>query len=196
MNEQKYLDELCEAQSFLKNYIRSHIAGEHNVEDILQDTNIKIMEKYSSYKDKGKFTLWAKTFAYWIIRAYKKKAWSRSNVTYCGDIMAEENVAVFEYSEEAEIFSSRREKEKMLEELEVAMEDVIPPHREVINLILQGFKPREIVKKTKYNAQSIYKIRHRIFQFLKQRIQQKRNMKKLKKGVDLWGNHLNVESEN
>tara|TARA_R100000808_G_scaffold4105_1_gene13714 strand:+ start:43940 stop:44530 length:591 start_codon:yes stop_codon:yes gene_type:complete len=196
MNKKEYLDKLCDSQSFLKNYIRSHIAGEQNVEDILQDANIKIIEKYSSYKDEGKFTLWVKTFAFWTIRSYKKKAWSRSSVSYCGDIMSEENVALFDYSEEAEVFSSRRETEKMLEELEKPLKELLPDHAQVFRLMLKGYKPAEIAQQTKKSVVSIYKIRTRGLQALKEKIQQKRNMKKLKKGVDLWGKHLTMESEN
>ena len=110
--------------------------------------------------------------------------------------MSDLNVSTFDYFEGAEVFSSRRESERMLKELEQPLRDLFPDHGKVFRLILKGYKPAEIAKKTLKSVVSIYKIRTRAFETLKEKVERKRNMKRFKKGVDLWGKHLRMESEN
>ena len=110
--------------------------------------------------------------------------------------MSDQNISIIDYSEDAEVFSSRRETERMLEELEQPLQELFPIHGKVFRLMLKGYKPAEIAKKTKKSVVSIYKIRTRAFEMLKEKVERKRNMKRFKKGVDLWGKHLRIESEN
>ena len=197
MTREEYIEKLCEVdhQKLLYTYISKRVCGHQNIEDLRQDTNIKVIEKYSSYKETGKFRAWICTIAFWIIRAYKKKPSNRT-INYCGDIMSDQNVSTFDYFEGAEVFSSRRETERMLKELEQPLQELFPIHGKVFGLMLKGYKPAEIAKKTRKSVVSIYKIRTRAFEMLKEKVERKRNMKRLKKGVDLWGKHLRMESEN
>lgn len=197
MTRKEYIQKLCEEenQRVLYTYISKRVCGHQNIEDLRQDTNIKAIEKYSSYKETGKFRAWICTIAFWITRAYKKKPSNRT-INYCGDIMSDQNISIIDYSEDAEVFSSRRETERMLKELEQPLQELFPIHGKVFRLMLKGYKPAEIAKKTKKSVVSIYKIRTRAFEMLKEKVERKRNMKRLKKGVDLWGKHLRIESEN
>ena len=184
MTREEYLKELAdpENQSFLIHTIRKQILGKQNIEDVLQDANLKIIEKYSSYNETGKFKPWIHTIAYWTARSFLKKT-ATSKIEYCDCSYMEEGVSLSPDKElipdgalvEPEALSVVRESELLLEELDIALNSLTPLQKEIIGLYLQGYKPREMQKLTNRNIHQIYKTRTRALDRIKKIVQLKRN---------------------
>ena len=184
MTREEYLKELVspENQSFLIYTIRKQILGKQNIEDVLQDANLKIIEKYSSYKEAGKFKPWIHTIAYWTARSFLKKT-ATSKIEYCDCSYVEEGVSLSPDKElipegalvEPEVLSVIRESELLLEELDIALNSLTPLQKEIIGLYLQGYKPREMEKITDKSIYQIYKTRTRALNRIKKVVRAKRN---------------------
>jgi RNA polymerase sigma factor (sigma-70 family) len=184
MTKEEYLEELVrpDSQKFLFNVVNKYICGVHNIQDIVQDTNLKIIEKYSNYQENGKFKQWIYSIAYWTAKSYLKKT-ATSKVQYCDCSNVEEGVSLSPDKElipegalvEPEVLSVIRESELLLEELDIALNSLTPLQKEIIGLYLQGYKPREMQKLTNRNIHQIYKTRIRALDRIKKVVQLKRN---------------------
>jgi RNA polymerase sigma factor (sigma-70 family) len=185
MTKEEYLAKLVDpdSQKYLFNIVNQYVFGRHNVEDIVQDTNLKIIEKYSNYQEKGKFKQWIYSIAYWTAKSYLKKT-AISKVEYCDCSSVEEGVSLSKDKDlipegsmvEPEVLSVIRESELLLEELDIALNSLSPIQKEVIGMYLQGYKPREMNKMLpNRNIHQIYKTRTRALDKIKKIVQLKRN---------------------
>jgi RNA polymerase sigma factor (sigma-70 family) len=68
-----YEEKIKEVQPNLLGYVKSRVTCKHDAEDIVQDTNIILINKQSQYDETKNFTAWALTIAQWQIKAYFKK---------------------------------------------------------------------------------------------------------------------------
>ena len=175
MTKEEYAEELCkrENQNFLFSYINKYVFGKANVEDLLQSTNIKILEKYSSYKENGKFKSWIASIAFWTTKNYQKKM-AYSRVFYNGDISNSIYSDNIDYSIGSKNYFNNYESESLIKKINGMISKKSPNYQEVFNLSMDGYKPNEISKKMGISIQNVYKIKARIMNFLKDKIKDSR----------------------
>jgi RNA polymerase sigma factor (sigma-70 family) len=181
MDKSLYLQELSdpENQDFLYKYVGSMIYGHSNIEDLVQDINLKVIEKYPNYSDEGKFKGWLSSIAFWSVKAYKKKMFL-SKVSYCGGFSEGENFDIFNsYFENPEIFSSKKEVEVMMEEVGEVLRFLPQQSRDIMKLYFQGFKPRYIAEEVRRKISVVYKTRTRVLSEVKKRVEDRRKLKKV-----------------
>ena len=62
-------------------YIHALVPDRHDAEDLLQETNLVICEKFSEFKPGTDFAAWACQIAWWRVRAARQK-FARSKVVF------------------------------------------------------------------------------------------------------------------
>lgn len=67
-------------------YIYALVPNRHAAEDLLQETNLVICEKFSEFRPGTDFVAWACQIAYWRIRNARQK-FARSKVTFNQDVL-------------------------------------------------------------------------------------------------------------
>ena len=69
-------------------FIYTLVPDRHDAEDLLQETNLVICEKFNEFKLGTDFVAWACQIAWWQIRAARQK-FARSNVVFDDTLLAE-----------------------------------------------------------------------------------------------------------
>jgi RNA polymerase sigma-70 factor, ECF subfamily len=77
---------LTASQRELYTYINTLLAGSTSAEDILQETNLDLWARMSSYDSERPFLPWAYGFAYQRVMAYRKKQ-VRSRLVFSDEIL-------------------------------------------------------------------------------------------------------------
>jgi len=67
-------------------YIYALVPNRHAAEDLLQETNLVICEKFAEFRPGTDFVAWACQIAYWRIRNARQK-FARSKVTFNQDVL-------------------------------------------------------------------------------------------------------------
>jgi RNA polymerase sigma factor (sigma-70 family) len=166
MTEEIYERELLqpETQQILKKLINSKIEGHDQRKELLQRSNVKILEKYTSYNDQSKFVNWAVTITNFTIKAYIKKC-AESKVVYDSEmIRALHNVIDEQYKPNYDF-------EQVKSEVNGVVSKLTKERQEVFNLLMQGLKPREIEVETGLGIKNIYQIKQDVTKILKTKLQ-------------------------
>jgi len=72
---------LTQHQRRIFSYIYTLVPERHDAEDLLQETNLVICEKFDSFEQGTDFVAWAYQIAYWRIR-YARQKFARSKVVF------------------------------------------------------------------------------------------------------------------
>lgn len=186
MTKQEYIKELCkeENQKFLFKYVSKYIFGKANIEDIVQNTNVKIIEKYSSYKSNNNFKGWVSAIAFWTFQAYKKKI-ATSKVVYCEDVtmylklMSDNNHSMYanniNYSYASQSNIHEIQSDEIIKKIKLIVSTKSSKFQEVFNLSLEGHNPKEISKITGIKIENVYKTKARIMLLLRKKLGRKRS---------------------
>lgn len=67
-------------------YIYTMVPDRHDAEDLLQETNVVICEKFGEFREGSDFVAWACQIAYWRIR-YARQKFARSKVVFQQEIV-------------------------------------------------------------------------------------------------------------
>lgn len=155
----QFVRALTDAQFALYSFICMLVGNRHAAEDILQDTNVILMDHAGDYDAKRVFMPWAKAFAYNKVRTFLKKE-SRSPLVFNEElvtVLAEETVA-----ETGE--GSGRE---LLEYLDACMERLTPVQQELIQArYYRKERVESLAARFKRTEISIYVQIHRIRRLL------------------------------
>jgi len=171
MTKQEYAEELCKKdnQKFLFRFINKYVFGKENVEDLLQNTNIKILEKYPQYEENGKFKSWIATIAFWTVKAYQKRM-ANSKIFYTGDISNSIYTNNIQYSVGNKNYSNDNESNNIIKNVKAIISKKSPKYQEIFNLSMDGYKPNEISEKTGIKIENVYKIKARTITLLRDKI--------------------------
>ena len=164
MDNEEYFSLICEKslQDKLRNYIASKVYGHHNIEDLLQKTNLTLVEKQDQYKDSGKIKSFAFMIAFWKIKEWKKKE-ARAKVTFDQEVF-DNRCSVLKNEVR---FSKFQDYELLNTKLDFIIENSSSKASHIIKLYLLGMKPREIQEETGYKISVIYKTHQRVKERLK-----------------------------
>jgi len=77
---------LTQHQRRVFSYIYTLVPERHDAEDLLQETNLVICEKFDSFEPGTDFVAWACQIAYWRIR-YARQKFARSKVLFHQDLV-------------------------------------------------------------------------------------------------------------
>lgn len=176
MTKQEYIEELCKAenQKFLFRYVGKYIFGKANIEDIVQNTNVKIIEKYSSYKSNNNFKGWISAIAFWTFQAYKKKI-ANSKVVYHENIdhSIYANNINYSYANQSNI--RKIQSDEIIKKIKSIISTKSSKFQEIFNLLLEGHNPKEISKITGMKIENVYKTKGRIMLLLRKKLGRKRS---------------------
>jgi len=176
MTKQEYIKELCkeENQKFLFKYVSKYIFGKANIEDIVQNTNVKIIEKYSSYKSNNNFKGWISAIAFWTFQAYKKKT-ATSKVVYYEDVNHAMYANNINYSYASQSNIHEIQSDEIIKKIKLIVSTKSSKFQEIFNLSLEGHNPREISKITGIKIENVYKTKARIMSLLREKLGKKRS---------------------
>ena len=173
MTREDYYKELIKSstQNKLKQFVSSRIAGIQQAEDILQEVNFKIIEKYPDYKDEGKFISWAYAVAYWTIKAFQKKA-ALSKIVYDSELIFSLSNSI-----EDETQNNNFDFVKLRRELDLIIQGYNEDRQVVAKLLMQGYKSREVHDNTGIPIKFIYKTKQRIKKDIKKELKANKTIK-------------------
>jgi RNA polymerase sigma-70 factor (ECF subfamily) len=77
---------LTQHQRRIFSYIYTLVPERHDAEDLLQETNLVICEKFDNFEPGTDFVAWACQIAYWRIR-YSRQKFARSKVVFHQDLV-------------------------------------------------------------------------------------------------------------
>ncbi len=77
---------LTQHQRRIFSYIYALVPDRYDAEDLLQETNVVICDKFDEFKEGTDFVAWACQIAYWRIR-YSRQKFARSKVIYQQEIV-------------------------------------------------------------------------------------------------------------
>ena len=83
-----YQSEINSIQPTLKRYVKSRVFRPQDAEDIVQNTNIILINKEDQYDENKNFQAWVFTIAFWQIRRYFTDL-KRSKIIYFDDPLEE-----------------------------------------------------------------------------------------------------------
>lgn len=153
----QFVRTLTGAQFDIFAYICMLLANRDVAKDILQDTNVMLMNHAGEYDAGRAFLPWAKAFAYNQVRTYLKKE-SRSRMVFDEDLVT----AVAE-----ETLAESEESGRRLELLDTCMEKLMPAQKELIqSRYFKGESIQCIAETLKRSAISVYVQIHRIRRLL------------------------------
>lgn len=168
MTQEEYSEELAKEgmQEALRQFISSKVYGLQQIDDVLQDTNLKIIEKYDQYDDSGKFQAWAKTVAYWTIREFTKKR-AISKIVFDSELM--DSLSVVVDNGEVELDYDYL---KLKQELNKLVRLYDPERQEIINLLMQGIKSNQVQELTGSDIRLIYQTKQKISKDIKKEFEE------------------------
>lgn len=153
----QFVRTLTGAQFDIFAYICMLLANRDVAKDILQDTNVMLMNHAREYDAGRAFLPWAKAFAYNQVRTYLKKE-SRSRMVFDEDLVT----AVAE-----ETLAESEESGRRLELLDTCMEKLLPAQKELIqSRYFKGERIERMAETLKRSTISVYVQIHRIRRLL------------------------------
>ena len=155
--DQQFVRTLTGAQFDIFAYICMLLGNRDVAKDILQDTNVMLMNHAREYDAGRAFLPWAKAFAYNQVRTYLKKE-SRSRMVFDDELVT----AVAE-----ETLAESEESGRKLELLDKCMDKLLPAQRELIQKrYFRGESIECMAESLKRSAISVYVQIHRIRRLL------------------------------
>lgn len=138
-------------------YIYALVHNRHDAEDLLQETNEVICEKFNEFEEGTDFVAWACQIAYWRVRYWRQRH-ARAKVVFDDDLL----------SQVAQTLSTmRKELDARHEALAVCLEKLHPRDRE---LIMARYEPdgsvREAAYRTGRTLEAAYKALSRLRKLL------------------------------
>lgn len=161
-----FVSALTDAQFALYSFICMLVGNRHAADDILQDTNVILMEHAGEYDAKRAFMPWAKAFAYNRVRTYLKKE------SRCLLVFNEELVTALAEQTPAETCeNSGRE---LLEYLDTCMHRLTPDQQALIQAhYYRSEKVAILAERLKRTEIAVYVQIHRIRRLLGACIEEK-----------------------
>jgi RNA polymerase sigma factor (sigma-70 family) len=167
MTEEEYHKELCKksTQEQLRQFVSTKIKGTHQVNDIIQETNYKLILKFPEYKHENKFISWVCTVGYWTIRAFQKKS-ALSKITYDSELI--DSLSKFiEDKKQRKNFDLNI----LRNEIGVLIRGYDDDKKEIIKLLGKGLKAREVQEETGFDISLIYQTKQKIKKDFKKQIE-------------------------
>lgn len=152
-DSKRFMSLLMQNQTRIHTYILYQVPNRNDAEDILQDTIVVMLNKFSEYKEGTNFLAWGITIARYKIKSFKVK--NRNSRLIFDDSMVEliekETAPNFEsFQEEAQI-------------LRGCIGKLSPKYKDYLRLRYeQGLSYREIGKQIAVSMQAVYKTMTRI----------------------------------
>ncbi len=120
-------------------YIYALVHNRHDAEDLLQETNEVICEKFDEFEEGTDFVAWACQIAYWRVRYWRQRQ-ARSKVVFDDDVL--DQVA-------QTLSTMRKELDARHEALAICLEKLHPRDRE---LIIARYEPNGNVREAAYRT--------------------------------------------
>lgn len=133
--DRKFMQALTDAQFDLYAYIRSLLGKSQDVDDILQDTNLALLQKQDAFEPSHPFLPWAKAFAKNQVMAYRKRQ-KRGNMVF-----DEETFALLVEDLSIRDFSAK----KALEKVEGCIDLLDPKQKELVDCRFRNGNPLESI---------------------------------------------------
>jgi len=150
---------LTDAQFTLYSFICMLVGNRHAADDILQDTNVILMEHAGEYDAKRAFMPWAKAFAYNRVRTYLKKE------SRCPLVFDEELVTAL--AEQIPAETGEQSGRELLEYLDDCLKQLTPDQRTLIQShYYRSEKVATLAERLKRTEISVYVQIHRIRRLL------------------------------
>ncbi len=118
------MSELVAAQLTLFAYICALTANSQDARDILQETNLKICKNAAKYDPERPFIKWAKTMAFYEVKAHRTKQ-QRDRLVFEDDVFDIASEQIEEASEALEIESNFMLLDRCIEKLPSALREVV-----------------------------------------------------------------------
>lgn len=118
------MSELVEAQLTLFTYICVLTANSQDARDILQETNLKICKNAAKYDPTRPFIKWAKTLAFYEVKAHRTKQ-QRDRLVFEDDVFDIASEQVEESSDALEIESNFKLLDRCIEKLPCTLREVV-----------------------------------------------------------------------
>ncbi|MCX8090050.1 MAG: sigma-70 family RNA polymerase sigma factor [Verrucomicrobiae bacterium] len=138
-------------------YIYTLVPNRDDAEDLLQETNLVICEKFDEFKEGTDFVAWACQIAWWRIR-YARQRFARSRVVFNQDVLEAVAQTAVELAPELD---------ERHEALAHCLQKLHPRDRE---LILTRYEPgnsvAEAARRTGRTLEAAYKALHRLRKLL------------------------------
>ena len=186
MSYESYIEEI---QPNLKGFVKSKIIREHDAEDIVQETNIILINKKSEYDESKNFKAWAFTIAHWQIKAYFKKLKRCKEVPYvcqdenAGDRIPEgkdghrlrvltsnnsqHDVVSFSHNSPVAILEGKEQVIETLNNIKKSKNSLNKTEREIIELTTLNYKAKDIAKILKMPQGSVSATKFRAIKKMK-----------------------------
>ena len=150
----RFMNELTRAQFDLYAYIRSLLGHVQDADDVLQETNAALWSKRAEYDLARPFMPWAKTFAYYQVKAYRQKQ-MRGRLVFDDEVfdVLSERLSLEQYS----VHSA-------LEQVEYCIEKLLPRQQTLLDARYRMGEPLEVLAenmKCSVNAVSVLLCRMR-----------------------------------
>lgn len=167
MTEEEYHKELCKksTQEQLRKFVSTKIKGIHQVNDIIQETNYKLILKFSEYKHEDKFISWVCTVGYWTIRAFQKKS-ALSKINYDSELIDLLSMFV-EDTKQRKNFDINI----LRNEIKTLTCNYDDDKKKIIKLLWKGLKAREVQEETGLDISLIYQTKQKIKKEFKKQIE-------------------------
>ena len=168
VKKEMYLDLISKNQRRLYGLLKSLHSYENDIEDILQETNITLLNKQEQFDDTKEFLPWAFAIArFTLLNHKKKKAKESKNIVYDTPLM---DVAL-EFEDcairEELFYDTEVERIKLINKIK----EVLPRKQlALLNAMLEGRKIRDIAEEWGDRLQTVYILRTRTIRKIKDTI--------------------------
>ncbi len=141
-------------QTRIHTYILYHVPNRTDAEDILQDTIVVMLDKFSEFQEGTNFLAWGMTIARYKILSFKQKR--RNSKLIFDDSM----MALFENEIAVQMESAHKEETEVLKN---CVGKLPPKHKIYLRLRYeQNLSYREIARQIDISMQAVYKTMTRI----------------------------------
>lgn len=152
-DSKRFLSLLMRNQTRIHTYILCQVPNRSDAEDILQDTIVVMLDKFSAFEEGSNFLAWGITIARYKIKSFRRKN-QNSRMIFDDtmvDLIEKEAVSSFDsFQEEAEV-------------LRGCIGKLPPKYKEYLRLRYeQGLSYREIGRQIAISMQAVYKTMVRI----------------------------------
>jgi len=153
MKSKQFLSLLMKYQTRIHTYILYHVPNRADAEDILQDTIIVLLDKFSEFREGTNFLAWGMTVARYKIMSYKQK--NRSSKLIFDDTMMD----LFEQETPANLETQQEEAEVLRQ----CVQKLPARHKKYLRLrYQQSLSYREMAGQIAISMQAVYKTMTRI----------------------------------
>ena len=162
MDKEMYLNQVSEHQGRLRGFIGSLHGYSHEVDDILQETNVTLMKKMNDFDESRSFLPWALSIARFTLLAHRKKrARDLSRLSFNDsiyDILPNEEDDLIR---DEILYESEVERLRLIEMIKLKLG---AKSRFVFSRLLDGKSCAEIGEEMGRSSNGVSCMRHRIIQ--------------------------------